>query len=84
MGKNTGFMEYDRKSYHYRDIIDRVNDYKEIIVPLSKNELEIQGSRCMDCGIPYCHSLGCPINNLIPEWNDLVYSKDWYTAYKRL
>lgn len=84
MGKNTGFMEYDRKSYHYRDIIDRVNDYKELIVPLSKNELEIQGSRCMDCGIPYCHSLGCPINNLIPEWNDLVYSKDWYTAYKRL
>ncbi|HEX7511398.1 MAG TPA: hypothetical protein VF335_08865, partial [Chitinivibrionales bacterium] len=72
MGKITGFIEFPRVSYTYRPVEERVKDYKEIIVPLGPEKLSVQGSRCMDCGIPYCHSNGCPVYNLIPEWNDLV------------
>ena len=63
---------------------ERVRDYKEIIVPLSNGEVSTQAARCMDCGIPFCHAMGCPVYNLIPEWNDLVYRGKWQEAYERL
>jgi len=84
MGKITGFIEFPRVSYTYRPVEERVKDYKEIVVPLGPEKLSVQGSRCMDCGIPYCHSSGCPVYNLIPEWNDLVYRGKWREAYRRL
>ncbi|MCP5417263.1 MAG: glutamate synthase subunit beta [Chromatiaceae bacterium] len=79
MGKPTGFMEYPRQDRTYQPAADRINHYKEFVNPLSEAELTIQGARCMDCGIPFCHS-GCPVNNLIPDWNDLVYRQDWKAA----
>lgn len=92
MGKPTGFMEYDRKSTPYRDPRKRVQDWNEITQKLSEEELREQGARCMDCGIPFCQtgneidgkSLGCPVYNLIPEWNDLVYRGKWKEALHRL
>ena len=84
MGKITGFIEYPRVTYAARPVEERVKDYKEIPVPLTPEKLSVQGSRCMDCGIPYCHSMGCPVYNLIPEWNDLVYRGKWREAYRRL
>lgn len=79
MGKPTGFMEYQRRDRCYAPVADRLGHYDEFIVPLSDEELRTQGARCMDCGIPYCHS-GCPVNNIIPDWNDLVYRGDWRQA----
>jgi len=79
MGKPTGFKEFPRKERGYRPVDQRIGDYKELLVPLSEDDLREQGARCMDCGIPYCHN-GCPINNIIPEWNDLVYNGDWRAA----
>ena len=79
MGKPTGFMEYARKDRMYMPASDRITHYNEFVIPLSESELSIQGARCMDCGIPYCHQ-GCPVNNLIPDWNDLVYREDWRAA----
>ncbi|MBT3789521.1 MAG: glutamate synthase subunit beta [Alphaproteobacteria bacterium] len=76
MGKPTGFLEFERNDRGYEPVEDRVKDYKEFFVPLSTDEMKVQGGRCMDCGIPYCHQ-GCPVNNVIPEWNDLVYSGKW-------
>jgi glutamate synthase (NADPH) small chain len=76
MGKPTGFLEFERNDRGYAPVEDRVKDYKEFFVPLSTDEMKVQGGRCMDCGIPYCHQ-GCPVNNVIPEWNDLVYSGKW-------
>ncbi len=84
MGKTTGFLEIPRVNYEYRPIDQRVKDYNEIIVQLPAGELSQQGSRCMDCGIPFCHAMGCPVFNLIPEWNDLVYKGRWRDAYERL
>ncbi|HUI92545.1 MAG TPA: glutamate synthase subunit beta [Chitinivibrionales bacterium] len=84
MGKLTGFLEYQRKNYGYRPVAERVNDYREQVVPLTAEELSRQGARCMDCGIPFCHAMGCPLFNLIPEWNDLVYKNKWREAYERL
>ncbi|MFH5832763.1 glutamate synthase subunit beta [Halalkalibaculum sp. DA3122] len=92
MGKPTGFMEYDRQSIPYKKPEDRIKDWDEFYVELSEEELQKQGARCMDCGIPFCHTgiehngkaLGCPINNLIPEWNDLVYRGKWKEALHRL
>ena len=81
MGKITGFMEYSRVNYAYRPVEERSKDYKEIIVPPVQEEISKQGGRCMDCGIPFCHAMGCPVYNLIPEWNDLVYSGKWKEAY---
>jgi len=75
MGKPTGFLENDRQDRSYGPIKDRVNHYNEFVVPLKDDELKAQGSRCMDCGIPYCHN-GCPVMNIIPEWNDLTYQGD--------
>lgn len=83
MGKPTGFMEFERHDRSYTDVAERVKDYKEFFVPLSDDELSKQGARCMDCGIPFCHS-GCPVNNIIPEWNDLVYHNNWQEALQVL
>ncbi|QEN06041.1 glutamate synthase subunit beta [Thiospirochaeta perfilievii] len=79
-----GFLEKERKNPPYRDVKDRVKDYKEVATQLSKDELKEQAERCMNCGIPFCHSYGCPITNLIPEWNDAVYNGQWKEAYERL
>lgn len=79
MGKPTGFMEFERHDRSYTDKAERVKDFKEFFVPLSNDEVAEQGARCMDCGIPYCHN-GCPVNNIIPEWNDLVYQQNWREA----
>ena len=79
MGKITGFMEFDRKDRHYRPVDERVKHWQEFVVPLPTAEVKTQAARCMDCGIPYCHT-GCPVNNQIPDWNDLVYRDQWKTA----
>lgn len=79
MGKVTGFMEFERLSEGYLPVPDRVKNYKEFVLHLTDDEAKVQGARCMDCGIPFCTS-GCPINNIIPDWNDLVYQQDWRAA----
>ena len=83
MGKETGFLELDRKDRTYTDPAERLKHYKEFIVPLPEGDLRAQASRCMNCGIPYCHN-GCPVNNQIPDWNHLVYEDDWRTALENL
>jgi len=83
MGKPTGFMEYARQDRSYAPVADRITHYTEFVVPLSSDDVSTQGARCMDCGIPYCHD-GCPVNNLIPDWNDLVYRKSWREAIEVL
>ena len=72
MGKPTGFIEYPRQDRSYAAVADRLIKYEEFTIPLDQNVLQLQGARCMDCGIPFCHQ-GCPVNNIIPDWNDLVY-----------
>ena len=86
MGKPTGFKEFERKTEAYREVTLRLNDYGEIFTGSHDVEhLETQGARCMDCGVPFCMSgNGCPINNLIPEWNHLVYTNQWERALQRL
>jgi len=92
MGKPTGFIEFERELPSDRDPLERVKDWKEIHLHLPEDRLKKQGARCMDCGIPFCHSgslisgmaSGCPINNLIPEWNDLIYRGHWREALDRL
>ncbi len=79
MGKTTGFMEITRQDRTYTPAADRIQHYQEFVKPLTESELSQQGARCMDCGIPYCHN-GCPINNIIPDWNDLVYQGKWRDA----
>lgn len=79
MGKPTGFKEYPRQDRSYAPVADRLTHFNEFTIELSSDELSIQGARCMDCGIPFCHQ-GCPVDNLIPDWNDLVYHKDWKAA----
>ncbi|PHZ84499.1 glutamate synthase subunit beta [Paremcibacter congregatus] len=79
MGKTTGFMELTRQERTYAPAGDRVRHYDEFVNPLSDSAVSRQGGRCMDCGIPFCHN-GCPVNNMIPDWNDLVWKKDWQTA----
>jgi len=83
MGKPTGFMEYERLDRGYQPVSDRVVHYREFLVSLSDSDLSTQSARCMDCGIPYCHE-GCPVDNLIPDWNDLVYRGDWQAALEVL
>ena len=83
MGNPIGFLEIDKKERNYEDPKDRLKHFKEFIVPLTNEEVSKQGSRCMDCGIPYCHQ-GCPVNNLIPDWNDLVYKHEWKKALDTL
>lgn len=86
MGKLTGFKEFKRKTEDYREVSLRVKDYGEIFTGTHDVEhLKTQGARCMDCGVPFCQSEnGCPVNNLIPEWNHLVYTDQWQTALRRL
>lgn len=92
MAKPTGFIEYERKTAADRPPLERIRDWQEFHTHLSEEEQRIQGARCMDCGIPYCHSgllisgmaSGCPINNLIPEWNELIYRGLWHKAWQRL
>ncbi len=83
MGNPTGFMEIQRKERRYEPVDQRIRNYREFVINLGTAELRNQGARCMDCGIPYCHQ-GCPVNNLIPDWNDLVYRDDWKAAIDRL
>ena len=83
MGKPTGFMEISRQDRRYTLVADRVQHFREFVVPLTEEEVGRQGARCMDCGIPYCHQ-GCPINNIIPDWNDLVYQGDFRSALEVL
>jgi glutamate synthase (NADPH/NADH) small chain len=83
MGKPTGFLEIDRTDRKYKPVDERVRHYNEFVVPLAEPEVRNQASRCMDCGIPYCHT-GCPVNNQIPDWNDLVYRGDWKEAADNL
>ena len=79
MGKTTGFLEFDRKVEGYSSVEERVKNYREFTVPLEEKDLKEQGARCMDCGIPFCHS-GCPLGNLIPDFNDAVYRGKWEKA----
>ena len=92
MGKPTGFIEYERKEAKAVSPKERIKNFNEFHTPLSEEEQKCQASRCMDCGVPFCQSgmtikgmtSGCPLNNLIPEWNDLVYEGNWERAYNRL
>ena len=79
MGKVTGFLEIDRQEQKYQPASDRIRHFREFTIPLNDQEVVNQAARCMDCGIPYCHN-GCPVNNQIPDWNDLVYNSDWEEA----
>ena len=83
MGKATGFLEIERKDRAYEAPEARVQNFREFVIPLSEDTLRNQAARCMDCGVPYCHN-GCPVNNQIPDWNDLVYEDDWQTALANL
>lgn len=83
LGKITGFLEIDRQDRKYLPAADRIRNYKEFVIPLAEEAVKDQAARCMDCGIPYCHN-GCPVNNQIPDWNDLVYHSDWEEACRNL
>ena len=83
MGKVTGFLEIDRQDRKYKPAADRIRHYGEFTIPLSEDTTKDQAARCMNCGIPYCHN-GCPVNNQIPDWNDLVYRGDWEEASRNL
>ncbi len=83
MGKHTGFIEYQREVPQRRDVAERVQDWFEIYKPFPAESVRTQGARCMDCGVPFCHT-GCPLNNIIPDWNDLVYRDRWRDAIRVL
>lgn len=83
MGKITGFLEYQRLAEAHLPVANRVKNYKEFVLHLTDDQAKIQGARCMDCGIPFCVT-GCPVNNIIPDWNDLVYKQDWKQAIEVL
>jgi glutamate synthase (NADPH/NADH) small chain len=83
VGKVTGFKEYTREMPERRPVIERVNDYLEVYEPFAEEKLQKQAARCMDCGVPFCHT-GCPVNNIIPDWNDLVYRDQWREAIQVL
>jgi glutamate synthase (NADPH) small chain len=88
MGKVTGFLEFEREERDYQPVAERIKHYREFVLPLPEEEVRQQGARCMDCGVPYCHGTdqtvaqptGCPVNNQIPDWNDLVYRGKWQEA----
>ncbi len=92
MGKITGFLEYDREDRDYEPVAERVHHWREFVLPLPEQDYVTQAARCMDCGVPYCQgtgslapgSPGCPVNNQIPDWNDLVYKKNWDEAARNL
>ena len=79
MGKVTGFMEFERLEEGYEPVPQRVKNYKEFVIGLNAEQAKVQGARCMDCGTPFCNN-GCPVNNIIPDFNDLVYRGDWRNA----
>ena len=83
MGKITGFLEYEREAPHKEPVADRLKHWREFEHKLPEEQLRLQGARCMDCGIPFCHK-GCPLGNIIPDWNDLVYRGRWREAIDRL
>jgi glutamate synthase (NADPH/NADH) small chain len=83
MGKVTGFLEFDRLEEGYEPVEKRVKNYKEFVIGLNAEQAKIQGARCMDCGTPFCNN-GCPVNNIIPDFNDLVYTNDWANAIRVL
>jgi glutamate synthase (NADPH/NADH) small chain len=83
MGKATGFMEYTREVPARRPVAERVGDFREVYQEFPEQKLRLQGARCMDCGVPFCHT-GCPLNNIIPDWNDLVYRDRWKEAIRAL
>src|ERR1700753_2751860 len=83
MGKPTGFMEFGRELPKKRDPKERINDYKELYLEFNEEKVETQAARCMNCGVPFCHS-GSPLGNIIPEFNDAVYNKNWEEAYQVL
>jgi glutamate synthase (NADPH/NADH) small chain len=92
MGKVTGFLEFEREDRDYKPVEERIKHWNEFVIPLSEDELRTQASRCMDCGVPYCHGTsritgaptGCPVNNQIPDWNDLIYRGKWDEAVRNL
>ena len=85
MGKPTGFKEYERSTLKRDPIKDRLDNYKEFEHSFSEEDGKIQGARCMDCGVAFCHGdMGCPVDNLIPEWNDYVYRGHWKAAVENL
>ncbi len=92
MGKPTGFIDYERENGKAAAPRERIKNFNEFHTPLSKEKQQLQGARCMDCGVPFCQSgmmiggmaSGCPLNNLIPEWNELLYTGNWEQAYNRL
>ena len=83
MGKVTGFMEYERIEEGYKPVAERLKNYKEFVIGLDDAQAKVQAARCMDCGTPFCNS-GCPVNNIIPDFNDLVYRGDWKNAIEVL
>lgn len=83
MGKIGGFKEYNRADESNLAVAERVSNYNEFTIPLAKDKIKEQGSRCMDCGIPFCHS-GCPLGNLIPDFNDMVHQEEWQSALEIL
>ncbi len=84
MGKIKGFLDYSRITSPYRPVSERLKDYNEVAMRLPEDVLQQQAARCIDCGIPFCHAMGCPLYNLIPEWNDAMYRGQWRDAHKRL
>ena len=92
MGKITGFLEYPREDRDYQPVAERIRHWNEFILPLPEKELVTQAARCMNCGVPYCQGTGslapgtpgCPVNNQIPDWNDLVYTGNWEEAARNL
>ena len=92
MGKVTGFLEIEREDRDYQSVAERVKHWHEFVLPLPEKEIRDQAARCMDCGVPYCHGTsritgaptGCPVNNQIPDWNDLVYRGNWDEAARNL
>jgi glutamate synthase (NADPH/NADH) small chain len=83
MGKITGFLEFERNDRHYEPVEERIKHWREFVLPLPEPDNRTQAARCMDCGVPYCHT-GCPVNNQIPDWNDLVYRGNWEEAAQNL
>src|ERR1043165_9371318 len=92
MGKVTGFLEFEREDRDYLPVEERIRNYKEFVLPLPEKDIREQAARCMNCGVPYCHGTntitgqptGCPVNNQIPDWNDLVYTGNWDEAARNL
>lgn len=80
MGKVTGFLEYERLEEGYQPVEKRLKNYKEFVIGLKADEAKVQGARCMDCGTPFCNN-GCPVNNIIPDFNDLVFKGRWAEAF---